>query len=94
MPRTFLLTADRELCDKVTPGNRVKIIGILSVREKTGTSATSAQNRGTNTTYIRVLGMQSEVNKDGSPGMGFAMPSITAEDEEKIMNLSRDPNVY
>ena len=94
MPRTFLLTADRELCDKVTPGNRVKIIGILSVREKTGNTATGGQNRGTNTTYIRVLGMQSEINKDGSPGMGFSMPNITAEDEEKIMNLSRDANVY
>lgn len=36
MPRTFIMTCDRELTDKVTPGNRVKIIGILSIREKTG----------------------------------------------------------
>lgn len=36
MPRTLVLTVDRELTDKVTPGNRVKIIGILSIREKTG----------------------------------------------------------
>jgi DNA replication licensing factor MCM5 len=39
MPRTFLLTVDRELTDKVTPGNRVKIIGILSIREKGGSAA-------------------------------------------------------
>ena len=31
MPRTLILTVDRELTDKVTPGNRVKIIGILSI---------------------------------------------------------------
>lgn len=31
MPRTFLLSCDRYLTDKVTPGNRVKIVGILSI---------------------------------------------------------------
>jgi DNA replication licensing factor MCM5 len=31
MPRTFLLTCDRYLTDKVTPGNRVKIVGVLSI---------------------------------------------------------------
>ena len=31
MPRTFQLTCDRYLTDKVTPGNRVKIVGILSI---------------------------------------------------------------
>lgn len=55
MPRTFLLTVDRELTDKVTPGNRVKIIGILSIREKSGIS--EAANRGANMSYIRVLGI-------------------------------------
>lgn len=34
MPRTFLLSCDRYLTDKVTPGNRVKIIGILSILNK------------------------------------------------------------
>jgi DNA replication licensing factor MCM5 len=31
MPRTFVLTCDRYLSDKVTPGNRVKIVGVLSI---------------------------------------------------------------
>lgn len=31
MPRSFSLTCDKELTDKVTPGNRVKIVGILSI---------------------------------------------------------------
>jgi DNA replication licensing factor MCM5 len=87
MPRTFILTADRELTDKVTPGNRVKIIGILAIREKSGQSA--AQNLS----YIRVLGIQSISDKDGSTA-GFNMPKITAEDEEKIISMSRDPSIY
>ena len=31
MPRTFLVTVDRDLTDKVTPGNRVKLVGILGI---------------------------------------------------------------
>ncbi len=34
MPRTFLLTCDRYLTDRVTPGNRVKIVGVLSILNK------------------------------------------------------------
>jgi len=31
MPRHFVCTVDRELTDLVTPGNRVKIVGILGI---------------------------------------------------------------
>lgn len=34
MPRTFVMTCDRYLSDKVTPGNRVKVVGILSIHER------------------------------------------------------------
>jgi len=34
MPRTILLTVDRALTDKVTPGNRIKIMGILSITKR------------------------------------------------------------
>jgi DNA replicative helicase MCM subunit Mcm2 (Cdc46/Mcm family) len=63
MPRTLVLTVDRELTDKVTPGNRVKMIGILSIREKSGAGGVQS---GQNMSYIRVLGIQSISDKDGS----------------------------
>ena len=34
MPRTLLMVVDRELTDKVTPGNRVVVVGILSSQNK------------------------------------------------------------
>lgn len=34
MPRNVLLTVDRDLTDKLTPGNRVKVMGILSISKK------------------------------------------------------------
>lgn len=41
MPRTFGLLCDRYLADKVTPGNRVKIVGILSIVNKGSNSNSS-----------------------------------------------------
>jgi DNA replicative helicase MCM subunit Mcm2 (Cdc46/Mcm family) len=39
MPRSVLLTVDRELTDKCTPGNRIKIVGILCITKKQGNSS-------------------------------------------------------
>lgn len=95
MPRAFTLTCDKELTDKVTPGNRVKVVGILSITS--GRTNVGSNNQVKNTvqmSYIRVLGMQSELNKDGVNTTGFALPNITADDEEKIIQMSKDPLIY
>ena len=97
MPRTFLLTCDRYLTDKVTPGNRVKIVGVLSILNR-GPEQNSNSNKQVGnkvqTSYIRVIGIMSEANKDGINTTGFAMPNITQEDEERIINMSKDPKIY
>ena len=97
MPRHFVCTVDRELTDLVTPGNRVKIVGILGIIQQHmgGAGASGQAQRGVNKQYIRIVGIQSETNKDGSPSTtGFAMPTISQEDEERIVKMSRDPEIY
>lgn len=91
MPRSFTMTVDKELTDKVSPGNRVKIVGILAITNSDRGENTQSKVR---TSYIRVVGIQSEVNKDGVNTTGFALPNITSADEEKIITLSKDPLVY
>ena len=61
MPRTFVMTVDRELTDIVTPGNRVTIVGILGIvqQQMGGAGASGQANRGVNKSYIRVMGIQS-----------------------------------
>jgi len=63
MPRSVLLTVDRELTDKLTPGNRVKIVGILSITKKSQGNADANSNKQVTNyvqrSYIKVLGMQS-----------------------------------
>ena len=72
----------------------VGILGIIA-QQMGGAGASGQQNKGVNKAYIRALGLQSEMNKDGSPSAtGFAMPTITAEDEEQITTMARDPQIY
>ncbi len=82
----------------MTPGNRVKIVGVLAIVNKSSGPQSGGANRGVaktvQTSYIRVIGIMSEQNKDGINTTGFAMPNITQEDEEKIINMSKDPLIY
>lgn len=97
MPRTLLMVVDRELCDKVTPGNRVVIVGILSNQSKSdaGGKARGGARDGISVSYIQVLGLQSQANRGEAGGaLGFAMPNITQDDEERIVALSKDPKIY
>jgi DNA replicative helicase MCM subunit Mcm2 (Cdc46/Mcm family) len=60
MPRTLQLTVDRELTDKVTPGNRVRVVGILSILDPVGKSDMNSNKQIGQTvrmSYIRVLGL-------------------------------------
>jgi len=87
IPRSFVLIVDRELCDKITPGNRIKIVAVLSIHNKDGAPV--------NSSFLRVVGLQSENNRDVSSQVcGFAMPNISQEDEERIISLSKEPNLY
>jgi DNA replication licensing factor MCM5 len=54
MPRSFPMVVDRELCDKVTPGNRVKVIAILSIHSREGQIGNS---QSVNSSYLRVIGL-------------------------------------
>ena len=98
MPRSMTLTVDRCLTDKCTPGNRVKIVGILSIMGGAGQSVNSAKpvKASIQRNYIRVLGLQSMNNEGDAAGsfMGFAMPNISEEDVEKFEVMKRDPEIY
>ena len=100
MPRHVLMTCDRNLTDKCTPGNRVKVVGILSITKGTSGNADSSNankqvRNHVQRSYIKVLGLQSVLNEDGSPSsMGFAMPIISDDDKEKFESLKKDPELY
>jgi len=82
MPRSLVLTVDRYLTDKCTPGNRIKVVGILSIIGSNSNTLSGKSKNQIQKSYIKVIGLVSSNNLDSSSRsfMGFAMPSISDED--------------
>jgi DNA replication licensing factor MCM5 len=55
MPRSLQMVVDRELTDKVTPGNRVKVVGILSIHSSA--KGGSNNDERVNSSFLRVIGL-------------------------------------
>ena len=96
MPRSFLVSAERNLVDKVTPGMRVTIVGVFSILSSAkGNRETRSTVPGIGETvkrpYIHAVGIQKE---GGENSLGFALPLISDDDKEKIQQMVKDPEIY
>ncbi|CAM9156668.1 unnamed protein product [Chrysoparadoxa australica] len=88
MPRNIMIAADRALVDLVSPGTRVSILGIASLRNSSAGKKQDAA-KTIRTPYLRVLSIQVE-----SEGAGRAATNFSPADEEKFLELSRSQNIY
>ncbi|KAI9209755.1 MCM2/3/5 family-domain-containing protein [Polychytrium aggregatum] len=88
LPRHILLSADRYLTDKVTPGTRVTITGIFDIFQQAGKNAMGAS--AIRSPYIRVVGMQVDV--EGNRRTGGRV--FTEEEESEFIAMARRPNFY
>ncbi|KAF8778211.1 DNA replication licensing factor mcm5 like protein [Argiope bruennichi] len=91
MPRHIQLYCDRNLCERVVPGNRVTVLGIYSIKKisqpKRGPSEKS--NIGIRNPYVRVVGISMMTEGAGrSTGITF-----TPEEEETFRFLASSPNI-
>ena len=85
MPRHMLLSVDRYLVDRVTAGTRCTVMGIYSIF--------NASKRGSGSPvrnpYLQVTGIDT---KNSGPGRNKA--TFTPEEEEEMLQFSRDPDIY
>jgi len=90
IPRTYIMSCDRYLVDKTSPGNRVKIVGVSNVfsSSKKGTRNISPDSI-VKTSYIQVLGMEIE-----QTGHHIKAAQLSQADEERIQSLAKDPDIY
>jgi len=88
MPRNIMIALDRYLVDKVTPGTRVSVIGISSLYNQ-GEKSASGNSNPLRSLYIRVLGIQVELE-----GGGRSSSAFSPLEEEEMQRLARDPDIY
>lgn len=87
MPRHILLSADRSLSNRLTPGTRVVAIGIYDTFNSGAKKKLSAV--AIRTPYLRVVGLELD-----STGLGHMGVSYSPEEEEQLLELSRQPDLY
>ena len=91
MPRNIMLSVDRYLVDRVAPGTRVEVMGVVSLfsnnQKKNGVGSGSAAIR---IPFLKVLGMQ--IDTDGSGGRSAS--HFTTQEEDEFKRLARDPEIY
>ena len=83
LPRPFKLVLYEDLVETVHPGDRVTATGILRLLRK---------NKGAGT--LRTRGLELEVNNIDVTSRYMELLHITKEEEETIMLLSQDPEIY
>lgn len=88
-PRSYLITCDRYLVDKVYAGCRVNIVGILSIIGGPSLKAASKTVEVLkDTAYIQAIGIQRDFMVGGRIGN-----ALSPVDEANIIKLSKDPDI-
>jgi DNA replicative helicase MCM subunit Mcm2 (Cdc46/Mcm family)/DNA-binding transcriptional regulator YiaG len=82
-PKQLSIHLEDDLTGKVSPGDRVELVGILRAQGKVSKNKSS-----------RVFEIFLEANSFKPVQLDFEEVKITPEDEERIKNLSRDPRIY
>jgi len=91
MPRSMFLQVTGHLVDQVSPGTRVKVIGISSVfkSKAKGKDKKNPINTGVRESYLYVVGLEiMDAEK------GRASTIFTPEEEQKFQELARMPDIY
>lgn len=88
MPRNILLSVDRYLVDRITPGTRVSVIGISSLFNA-GARKKLKTTEALRSPFLRVLGIQIEF-----AGGGRTTNIFSPQEEEEMQRLARDPEIY
>jgi len=86
MPRHIELYCQRYLVDKVVPGSRLVVTGVLSTTDKLDKDNGKRVKAG----YVAVLGMRT--NEEGL-GRGAGL-RLEPREEEELRQLSREPDIH
>ncbi|KAJ3301477.1 minichromosome maintenance protein 5 [Kappamyces sp. JEL0829] len=91
LPRNLLISADRYLTGKVTPGMRVTVTGVFDIFNQASSKAKKGSGGavGIKSPYIQLVGLQVDPDANGS-----TVRSFTAQEEEEFLAISRRPNFY
>jgi DNA replication licensing factor MCM5 len=90
MPRSVMLSVDRNLVDKAIPGNRVTVTGIMSIMSNVGKGGPGGV--AIRTPYLQVLGVRHGFESLDVTGTSLSV--FTAAEEEAFHALARGEDIF
>lgn len=96
LPRQVLLTLDRALVNKISPGTRLTINGIYSIFQgnSSGSGKSSVKAVAIRTPFIRVVGYQLDSEASSTSSSRDRQSAFTENDEREMVAFSRQPDLY
>ncbi|CAG9463211.1 unnamed protein product [Pedinophyceae sp. YPF-701] len=93
LPRSMPLVCERKLVDRVVPGTRVTVLGILSVQSegaKMKGKGRGGKDVAVRQPYIRVVGIETD-SGDGTDSEQRSTPQFTQEEEAAFREFAAQP---
>jgi DNA replication licensing factor MCM5 len=89
MPRSILMSVDRALVDRASPGTRVSVLAIPTLFNASSSNSTGTTNANSSvkTVYLRVVGLERDSGSGGHV-------SFTPREEEAFRLLARRADIY
>lgn len=94
IPRHIQIYCERNLCERVVPGNRVLIHGIYSIRKVGKPSKLDGRQKaivGVRAPYMRAIGIAVDTQGHGSISVHT---NVSSEEEEAFKKLASMPKLY
>jgi replicative DNA helicase Mcm len=82
-PKQISIFLEDDLTGKITPGDRIEVVGVLRATAKTVKNVKS-----------RVFEISVDANNFQPIELDFEEVEVTKEDEDRILALSKDPQIY
>eukprot|EP01133_Synstelium_polycarpum_P004943 gene4943-5741_t len=92
MPRHIQLSLDRFLCERITPGTRVTVLGVFGIYQGAGGGRGKRDVSGSatiRTPYMRVLGITADSENGGRDSMFF-----TPHEEDEFRKFSKRTDIH
>lgn len=97
LPRQVLLTVDRNLVNKISPGTRLVVTGIYTIFQSGSNASKNVRAVAIRTPFIRVVGFQLDTEAGGKSASNMSrtrQATFSEAEEREMIAFARQPDLY
>lgn len=96
LPRQVILSVDRALVNKISPGQRLTVFGIYSIMSGKASSSSKQGNASIRTPFMRVLGISDtpSISNISNSTTTRHLSTFSEGEEREMASFARQPDLY